>query len=237
MKTKPTYQELETEIKELRKKLSNKNNVEDFKEIEHKKLSEAVAQSANIIVITDTDGNIEYVNENFTETTGYSQKEAIGQNPRLLNAGKQEKEYYTQLWETIKAGKKWKGEFKNDGGTKLRETFIRVRKKLPDFFTDEGKIFYALSKNRYIGTTTAELAKVIGKGILETIPILIKLYEKGLIILLQEGEHLSEDLWDVAATLRKSDPDVEKMLYTTKYLEETLNKTLKDLQEEKDSIK
>ena len=135
------------------------------------------------------------------------------------------------------AEKKWKGEFKNDGGTKLRETFIRVRKKLPDFFTDEGKIFYALSKNRYIGTTTAELAKVIGKGILETIPILIKLYEKGLIILLQEGEHLSEDLWDVAATLRKSDPDVEKMLYTTKYLEETLNKTLKDLQEEKDSIK
>ncbi len=113
MKTKPTYQELETEIKKLRKKLFNKNNAEDFKEIEHNKISEAVEQSANIIVITDTDGNIEYVNENFIKTTGYSQKEVTGQTPRLLNAGEQKKEYYSQLWKTIKAGKKWKGEFCN----------------------------------------------------------------------------------------------------------------------------
>ncbi|NHI93188.1 MAG: hypothetical protein EAX96_11855 [Candidatus Lokiarchaeota archaeon] len=132
--------------------------------------------------------------------------------------------------------KKWKGEFKNDGGTSLKETFIRVRKKLPDFFTEEGKIFYALSKNRYIGTTTRELAKVIDKKVLETIPILIKLYEKGLIILLQEGELLGDDLWDVAATLRKSDPDIEKMLYTTKLLDDALSKTIGDLEEEKKSL-
>ena len=132
--------------------------------------------------------------------------------------------------------KKWKGEFKNDGGGKVKETLIRVRKKLPDFFTEEGKIFYALSKNRYIGTTTGELAKVIDKKVLETIPTLIKLYEKGLIILLQEGEFLSEDLWDVAASLRKSDPDVEKMLYTTKFLDETLDNTIKELKEEKKSL-
>ena len=132
--------------------------------------------------------------------------------------------------------KKWKGEFKNDGGGKSKETLIRVRKKLPDFFTEEGKIFYKLSKNRYIGTTTGELAKFIDKKVLETIPILIKLYEKGLIILLQEGEFLSEDLWDVAASLRKSDPDIEKMLYTTKFLDETLNKTITELKEEKKSL-
>ncbi|MEA2042093.1 MAG: response regulator, partial [Bacteroidota bacterium] len=58
-------------------------------EVELIKLSEAVKQSANTIVFTDTDGNIEYVNPKFTEVTGYTFDEALGQNPRILKSGVQ----------------------------------------------------------------------------------------------------------------------------------------------------
>ncbi|RLD54708.1 MAG: hypothetical protein DRJ01_17680, partial [Bacteroidetes bacterium] len=82
-------------------------------EKEIKKLSIAVEQSANTIMITDTDGNIEYANPKFTELTGYELKEVIGKNPRILNAKIQSKEYYAEMWQTITAGNTWKGEFCN----------------------------------------------------------------------------------------------------------------------------
>jgi len=78
-----------------------------------KKLSTAVEQSANTIVITDIDGNIEYTNPKFTELTGFTAEEALGKNPRILNAGVQSKEYYAEMWQTISSGKIWKGEFCN----------------------------------------------------------------------------------------------------------------------------
>ena len=78
-----------------------------------KKLSTAVEQSSNTIVITDLEGNIEYTNPKFTELTGYTAEEAKGQNPRILNTGTQPKEYYTKMWKSIKEGKTWKGEFHN----------------------------------------------------------------------------------------------------------------------------
>ena len=77
------------------------------------KLTTAVEQSANTIVITDIDGNIEYVNPKFTEITGFTLEEAIGKNPRILNSGKQPKEYYAEMWKIITAGKTWHGEFQN----------------------------------------------------------------------------------------------------------------------------
>jgi PAS domain S-box-containing protein len=83
------------------------------KEKEIKKLSVAVEQSANTIVITDIDGNIEYTNPKFTEITGYTAEEVQGENPRILNSGRQPKDYYTKLWEIIIKGEAWRGEFCN----------------------------------------------------------------------------------------------------------------------------
>ena len=82
-------------------------------EKEINKLSMAVEQSANTIVITDLNGNIEYVNSKFSELTGYTAQEVLGQNTRILNAKTQSKKYYIDLWETITAGNVWKGEFHN----------------------------------------------------------------------------------------------------------------------------
>lgn len=80
---------------------------------ENIKLAMAVEQSAEIIVITDAKGIIEYVNPSFETITGFSKKEAVGQTPRILKSGKQTDEYYKKLWETITSGNTWRGRFVN----------------------------------------------------------------------------------------------------------------------------
>jgi PAS domain S-box-containing protein len=77
------------------------------------KLSRAIEQSPTLIVITDQEGIIEYVNEKFCRTTGYSNEEVIGKNPSMLKSGFQDKNFYKNLWDTILSGKEWKGELQN----------------------------------------------------------------------------------------------------------------------------
>ena len=77
------------------------------------KLSRAVEQSPNSIIITDTNGIIEYVNPATSRVSGYSGKELIGRNPRIFSSGELPQESWTILWETIAAGKVWQGELHN----------------------------------------------------------------------------------------------------------------------------
>lgn len=86
---------------------------------ELRKLIQAVEQSPATVVITDTEGNIEYVNPKFTQLTGYEFHDVIGKNPRIMKSGSQPNEFYKELWETITDGREWRGEFHNlkkDGG-------------------------------------------------------------------------------------------------------------------------
>ena len=78
-----------------------------------RQLQRAVEQSPASVVITDTAGRIEYVNPHFTQLTGYALAEAIGQNPRILKTGHTPLEVYTEMWQTISAGREWHGEFLN----------------------------------------------------------------------------------------------------------------------------
>jgi PAS domain S-box-containing protein len=73
----------------------------------------AVEESPASIVITDASGTIQYVNSTFTRVTGYSAREAVGQDPRILKSGIQSKEFYKSMWNTISSGMSWKGEFHN----------------------------------------------------------------------------------------------------------------------------
>ena len=82
-------------------------------ELKLQKLSHAVEQSPNVVIITDTNGTIEYVNPRFSEVTGYSSDEVIGENPRLLKSGESTEEHYEDLWNTITSGGIWRGEFHN----------------------------------------------------------------------------------------------------------------------------
>jgi len=76
-------------------------------------LNHAVEQSTSSIVITNLEGNLEYVNHQFLKTTGYSYEEVIGNNPRILNSGYTKKEDYKSMWDTIISGGTWYGEFLN----------------------------------------------------------------------------------------------------------------------------
>jgi len=78
-----------------------------------RKLSRAVEQSHNTIVITNLEGTIEFVNPAFTYYSGYSAEEAIGQNPKILKSGNQDSFFYERLWETLLRGDTWHGEFLN----------------------------------------------------------------------------------------------------------------------------
>ncbi|NTV45268.1 MAG: PAS domain S-box protein [Chlorobiales bacterium] len=77
------------------------------------KLTAAVEQSGNIVVLTSPNGAIEYVNRKFTEVTGYTPADAIGKNPRVLKSHIHPPEYYKHLWETILSGNQWVGELCN----------------------------------------------------------------------------------------------------------------------------
>ncbi len=78
-----------------------------------RKLSRGIEQSPVIVVITDAEGNIEYVNPKFTEVTGYYSEEVVGSNPRILSSREKTKSDYKELWDTILSGKVWRGEFHN----------------------------------------------------------------------------------------------------------------------------
>ena len=82
-------------------------------ESELRQFQRAVEQSPVSIVITDTDARIQYVNPKFTEITGYSRDEVLGQNPRILKSGLTSDETYQQMWANLCAGKGWTGELCN----------------------------------------------------------------------------------------------------------------------------
>jgi PAS domain S-box-containing protein len=101
--------------------LKNRRIYGFFQDITDRKLAEdklkllnrAVEASSVSVVITDAEGNINYVNPFFTELTGYSYEEALGKNPRILKSGNRPEEFYKDLWDTILSGKDWTGEFQN----------------------------------------------------------------------------------------------------------------------------
>jgi PAS domain S-box-containing protein len=97
-------------------------------------LATAVNQSADAVVITDTNGKIQYVNPAFTLMTGYSGEEALGQNPRILRSGQHSPEFYENLWRTIRSGRTWRGEVIN-------------RRKDGSFYPEEMQITPVLQSN------------------------------------------------------------------------------------------
>ncbi len=104
-----------------------KQNAELQKNIELLgKYSLIIEQSPSAIIITDLDGNIEYTNPQFSKQSGYSSEDVLGKNPRILQSGKTELLFFKQMWETITAGKEWKGEFinKQKDGTEFIEKSI-----------------------------------------------------------------------------------------------------------------
>jgi PAS domain S-box-containing protein len=93
-------------------------------EAERSRLVTAIEQAGDIIVITEPSGRILYVNPAFESTTGYTSEEAMGNNPRILKSGTQDKAFYKEMWNTIARGEVWRGRFTNKrkDGTLYEET-------------------------------------------------------------------------------------------------------------------
>jgi PAS domain S-box-containing protein len=69
-----------------------------------RRLSSAVEQTADSVLITDRDGEIVYVNHAFESTTGYASEEVLGKTPRILKSGAHDPDYYQKLWATVLGG-------------------------------------------------------------------------------------------------------------------------------------
>src|SRR5436190_2481863 len=112
-----------------------------------RKLWQAIEQSADLVLITDRTGVIEYVNPAFESLTGYSREEAIGQTPRLLKSGQQSPELYEELWATIMSGNVFRGVLANR--KKSGEIFY-AEKSITPVRDSEGRITHFISNDRDI---------------------------------------------------------------------------------------
>jgi len=110
-----------------------------------RKLSRAVEQSADTIVITDRHGIIEYVNPAFETLTGYSQSEACGQTLRILKSGEQGAEFYEGMWSTVLAGNIYRGILVN---RKKNGDLYYVEQSVSPVRDTEGRITHFISNGR-----------------------------------------------------------------------------------------
>jgi PAS domain S-box-containing protein len=104
-----TQQEVVTVLCSLLGAIIERKRVEE----ESRRLAMAVRQGAEAVVISDTRGQILYVNPAFERMTGYSRNTVIGHNPRFLKSGKQDSQYYARMWETLSHGEVWSGHLSN----------------------------------------------------------------------------------------------------------------------------
>jgi len=109
-----------------------------------RQLSRITEQAQIAIVITNLDGVIEYVNPKFSAVTGFSADQVLGKNPRILQSGQTPAAIYEQLWETLRVGNVWRGEFRNR--KKNGDTFIEQAVIAPILDTDGVPTHYVALK-------------------------------------------------------------------------------------------
>lgn len=135
-------------------------------QIQNNVINEILDNTTNVIVITDEDGNIEYVNKSFINSSGYSYEEVLGENPRIIKSNQHTEYIYENLWDTIKNNNTWEGDFVNlskDGDLIYEEAiitpikfqnknsmkFIKIANNInhQKFLENKAKINISLAKN------------------------------------------------------------------------------------------
>ncbi len=182
----------EEEIKQLNESLEQrvvKRTEELAKSNEElNKLSNAVQQSHNAVLITDFKGNIEYANPSFTQLTGYTLKEVIGENPRILKSSKTPPEEYKRLWENITSGKEWQREIcnkKKNGELYWETVSISPVKNVEGVITHFIKIAENITERK-----RSEKQLLNYQSQLKRLASMLSLTEE------RERRHISEDLHD-----------------------------------------
>ncbi|MEA3359314.1 MAG: PAS domain S-box protein, partial [Thermodesulfobacteriota bacterium] len=178
-------------------------------------LATLVKQANESIVVTDLNGDIVYANPFFEKATGYTVKEALGQNPRVLKSGLQNDSFYKELWDTISSGGIWRGVFINkrkDGSLYHEDAsifpIVDSSEKIVNYaavkkdITKQVKYEEALKKAKL----DAESASIAKSRFLATMSHEIRTPMNGVIgftdMLLDTG--LNEDQIDYAKTIKRS---------------------------------
>jgi len=135
------------EVKLLKEKIRElENDNLETKEILKLKIA-ALEFSPNSILITDSNGNILWVNRAFTKLTGYKLDEVIDKKPNILKSGKINQETYKNLWDTITTGNVWKGTLINK---KKNGSFYEDKQKITPIFNSKGEILYFIASKEDI---------------------------------------------------------------------------------------
>lgn len=151
-------------------------------EAEILKLTKAVEHSPVSIIITNLDGNIEYVNQKFCELTGYSKEEIIGKNPSIIQSGETPTENYKNLWDTIISGEEWHDELHNK--KKNGELYWEFAHISP-IFDSNGKTTHFIAIKEDISErkrTENELQEIYEELRLSNQMIQESLYEKNMLV-------------------------------------------------------
>ena len=127
-------------------------------------LLKAVEQNSATIVITDSDGTIIYVNSKFTEMTGYTKEEALGQNPRILK-GQDGLTDYKEMWKTLSAGRQWRGAFYNK---RKNGDFFWERAAISPILDQEGRISNFLAIKEDI-TDRKQVEEALERSVAESV--------------------------------------------------------------------
>lgn len=134
---------LENSVKLKSEKIRNRASEAELKlvrsktDIQIKLLYDAVERAPSTIVITDENGDILFVNPEFERVTGYKKEEALGRNPRILQSGEHDHDFYKKMWITLLSRKEWRGELLN-------------KKKNGDLYWEQASIAPIMDENNKI---------------------------------------------------------------------------------------
>ena len=203
------------------------------------KLIQAVEQNPNLIIISDTEGKIEYANTKLLEVSGYTTDEIYGKYPKIFKSGHHDKGFYKKLWDTISSGKKWSGEFYNK--TKDGDFFWELASIAP-IKNKAGKITHYVKVSENITQlknaqeelikaeklqSVLEMAGAISHELNQPLQI-IQGYSEMLLSKLDEDKSLEKPIQTIIKSINSISEKIEKIKNITEY------KTIKYL--EKDNI-
>ena len=172
------------------------------------------------MIVTDREGNIEYVNPAFERMTGYTASEALGENPRLLKSTQQDEPFYRELWETITAGELWESELTN---RRKSGELYRVRQRIVpvvneyDEITHFVAVEYDISETKFTDQAFEVMNRVLRHNVRNSINV-IDVYAELLAEELAASEHRA-----AARLIRKHATALEQMSEKATLIQELLS--------------